>query len=283
MLTFLMVVCVSIATSLQPRLMTISNADQSGDSFMKTVLGDGRRMFANHFFNKADVYFHSGYYPTFIEQAYSTQPAEPKHHDELRGSENANEEHEHEHEQAMDLRGRPADWIDRFGRHFYSSKHSHLDKPGEAREILPWLRIAADLDPQQIDTYIVGAYWMRVHLKKINEAESFLREGLRANPDSSEILFDLGKLYYENRHDPVLARNLWELALRRWYERDDAGKDPDVELFRETVANLSHLEEEQGNLAEALSYKEIEKEVSPFPDAVQQQIDDLKEKLRTNK
>lgn len=282
MLVFLMVVCATLATSLHQRITDIYKTDQSRDGLMKTVLGDGRRMFANHFFNKADLYFHSGYYPTFIEQAYSSQnqqKEEKEHHDELRGSDH-DEEHEHEHEKAMDLRGRPADWIDRFGRHFYSSTHSHLDKPGEAREILPWLRISADLDPQHIDTYIVGAYWMRVHLNKIDEAEKFLREGLQANPNSFEILRDLGQLYYENRHDPARARNIWELGLRRWYEQDDAGKNPDIEPFREMIADLAHLEEEQGNLAEALSYREVEVEVSPVPEAVQEHVDDLKKKLK---
>jgi tetratricopeptide (TPR) repeat protein len=271
-LLFLMTACFALATELQLRFANIRRVGQSEDSLLKTVLGDGRRMFANHFFNKADVYFHSGYYPTFIEQAYATEPIEKSHLTET------HDDHDHEeHEQSF--LGQPADWIDRFGRHFYSTTHSHLDKPGEAREILPWLRISADLDPHHIETYTVAAYWLREHMGKINEAEGFLREGLRANPSSYEILFDLGKLYDENRHDPARARNLWELALGRWYEQDDAGQEPDLGLFDDIVAHLAHLEEEQGNLAEALSYKEVEVEVSPFPEVIQKQVDELKKKL----
>ncbi|HWF18887.1 MAG TPA: hypothetical protein VG754_06440 [Verrucomicrobiae bacterium] len=278
-LTFLMVLSFSLATWIQPRAAGLGKRGQS-DDVLKIILGDARRMFANHFFTKADVYFHSGYYPSFFEQAYQQQAVDTKHLTEVHDHHDGHEDHdEDEHERAMDFLGKPHDWIDGFGRHFYSSHHSHLDKPGEAREILPWLRLSAELDPQRIETYTVAAYWLREHLNKVDDAEAFLREGLQANPSSFEILFDLGKLYYENRHNPTLARNLWELALRRWIEQDDAGKEPDVAAYGAIVANLSHLEEEQGNLREALEYKEMELEVSPVPETIQQQVDELKQKL----
>ena len=35
-----------------------------------------------------------------------------------------------------------------------------------------------------------------------------LRDGLRANPDSYEILLELGKYYNETKKDPVRARNV---------------------------------------------------------------------------
>lgn len=272
-LAFLMVLCFSLATWLQPHVASLGKRTQS-DDIIKIVLGDARRMFANEFFTKADVYFHSGYYPSFFDQAYQQEVPDVKQ------IAHGQDDHDDEaHEKGMNFLGQPHDWIDRFGRHFYSSHHSHLDKPGEAREILPWLRLSAELDPQQIDTYIVGAYWMREHLNKIDEAEEFLREGLQANPNSYEILFDLGKLYNENRHNPTLACNIWELALRRWTEQDDAGHDPDIGVYGDIVANLAHVDEEQGNLQAALEYLEIEVNVSPFPGAVQKQIDELKQKI----
>lgn len=277
-LTFLMVVCFSLATWLQPRAVNLGKRGQS-DDIIKIVLGDARRMFANHFFTKADVYFHSGYYPSFFDQAYAQQAADTKHHLTEMHEAGHHDHDEDEHEKAMDFLGKPMDWIDSFGRHFYSSHHSHLDKPGEAREILPWLHVSAELDPQRVETYIVASFWLRENMNKVDEAEAFLREGLQANPASYEILFELGRLYNENRHNPTLACNIWELALRRWHEQDDEGKAPDITTFGAIVANLAHVEEEQGNLAEALDYREIEVEVSPAPDAVQKQIEELKEKI----
>ena len=128
-------------------------------------------------------------------------------------------------EKAMDfLEQKPKDWVDRFGRHFYATKHSHLDQPGEAREILPWLKLSAELNPNRIETYTVAAYWLRLRLGKVNEAEQFLRQGLAGRiPRVTKFFLSWANLYYENRHDPNVALNLWELALRRWTEQDDAG------------------------------------------------------------
>src|SRR5262245_42219609 len=38
-------------------------------SVLETLMGDSRRLFANHFLTKADVYLHSGVYPSIFEQA----------------------------------------------------------------------------------------------------------------------------------------------------------------------------------------------------------------------
>src|SRR5207248_3668870 len=130
----------------------------------------------------------------------------------------------------------------RLGRHFQIIEHTHLDS-GKEREILPWLRISAELDPQRVETYTVAAFWLRSRLGKVNEAEQFLREGLRANPASHEILFALGRLYHENYHDPARARNVWELGLRRWREQDAAKKDPSKFVFDQLTVNLARLEE----------------------------------------
>jgi hypothetical protein len=274
-LAFLLVVCFTLATCLQVRNGGWTARAQA-DNVLSILLGDGRRMFANHFFVKADVYFHNGYYPSIFEQA-ARQSIDTKHMTE----EHQDDQDEHEHEETMDFLGAPQDWIDRFGRHFYPSSHSHLEKPGDAREILPWLRLSADMDPQRIETYTVAAFWLRKSLGKVDEAEEFLREGLRANPTSSEILFELGQLYFENRHDPFRARNLWELGLRRWQAQTETDQKPDDAVYLKLVINLAHLEEEQGDLHKTLYYRELEVKVSPQPAVVQKEIDQLKQNLAT--
>jgi len=91
--------------------------------------------------------------------------------------------------------GETANWIDAYGRKHFPSVHTHLgvDSPdgrqNTEREILPWLKFSAQLDPTKVDTYTVAAYWLR-RTGKPMEAERFLREGLEANPQSVEILFD---------------------------------------------------------------------------------------------
>src|SRR5262245_14288817 len=179
----------SLATVLQPRALSWSKRGRDSNNVLKLLLGDGRRLFANHFFVKADVSFHSGYYPSIFDQTQA--PTNSQHMTAPEGS-----HAEEEHEKAMNFLGPPRDWIEAFGRHFQITEHTHLSG-GKEREILPWLRLSAELDPERVDTYTVAAYWLR-GLGKVTEAEQFLREGLRANPDSYEILYELGRLYYES-------------------------------------------------------------------------------------
>src|SRR5690606_17628196 len=102
------------------------------------------------------------------------------------------------------------DWIDRFSRDFYSSSHGHLGEDDhthdhshdhshshghghghdhdhgsapkdELAEILPWLQLPAKLDPNKVDTFVVASYWLRKRMGRADEAEAFLRDGLREN------------------------------------------------------------------------------------------------------
>ena len=159
-LLLLLAAAFSLATVLQPRLAAGGGAGDS-DNVLKVLFGDGRRLFANHFFVKADVSFHSGYYPSIFDQAQA--PKTSRHMTSEEGS-----PAEEEHERKMNFLGPPKDWIERFGRHFMITEHTHLAS-GNEREILPWLKLSADLDPQRVDTYTVAAYWLRVRLGKVTE------------------------------------------------------------------------------------------------------------------
>jgi tetratricopeptide (TPR) repeat protein len=269
LILLLLAACFSMATILQLRASSWSKRAQS-DNVLKILFGDGRRLFANHFFVQADVSFHSGYYPSIFDQVRASKDTR---HLTAKEGEPAAEEHEKQ----MSFLGPPRDWIERFGRHFLITQHTHLEGNNE-REILPWLKLSAELDPQKVETYTVAAYWL-CDLGKIKEAEAFLREGLLNNPDSPEILFELGRLYYENRHDPARARNVWDLGLRRWSEQEAAGKKPDLFTLEQIAVHLSRLEEKEGNYARAIQLLQLAKRASPNPEALQRQIDGLKPRL----
>ena len=272
------------------------------------ALGDSRKLFAKHFFVKADAYFHAGYYPSIYDGRPEGQLA-------MEGG--SAETHEN-HEAEMDFLGKPRDWIDRFGRNFFPSKHRHLDEEqccdhdhkhgehcehdhdhahheGEAgehdkqtaeggtngleRELLPWLKLASVLDPERPETYVIASFWLRTRLGKVDEAERFLREGLRANPESYELLFELGRIYYENRKENSRARILWQLALKQYRASDAFKNNTDFLMHLQLLAFLGKLEEQEKNYAEALKYFEQLKEISPSRDQVQSWIDWLKERL----
>ncbi len=240
------------------------------DNLFGMVFGDGRKLFANHFFTMADVYFHSGYYPSVFDQ----KSGEEK---EIISASHGKKETE-EDEKNEDFLGQPKDWIDAFGRNFRITQHTHLENHNE-REILPWLRLAADLDPNKIETYTVGAFFLREHLNRPAQAEAFLREGLRNNPDSAEILFELGRVYHESNHDLDRARNAWLLGVKKFLQLQPDEQKDGRQLLDKLAVNLACLEDDAGNYADAINWFRAAQKVSPAPAALQKQIDAVQKKL----
>ena len=247
-LTLLLTFGFTLSTWLQPRAINWNESRAQSDNLLSLTLGDARRMFANHFFVKADVYFHSGYYPSIFDQGAKKEV----HISEQAGQDRQAKPGEHEDEPSF-LKP-PRDWIEKFGRNFMNVEHSHLDEMGKTAEMLPWLRVAAELDPQQIETYTVGAYFLSREMKKPAEAEEFLREGQRANPDSHEILFELGQLYRDILKDEFRARNLFQLAERKLEAQEKKTGEPDLAAKRKILIALSRLEEKAGDIPEAIRY-----------------------------
>jgi tetratricopeptide (TPR) repeat protein len=268
MLMLLFVASFSLATLLAPRQpATVNDSPESGN-VLALLLGDVRKMFAQQMFAKADAYFHRGNYPSIFDQA----PRKEENH--MAGETHHDEHGDGDHDDDDDAPAPANDWIESFGRHFYPTVHVHL-KDGEEREMLPWLRIASELDPQSIETYVVSAYWLRDRLKRVDEAEQILRTGLHANPRSPELLFELGRLFYENRQDNSRARNVWVFALRRWHEVEETKSVPDKVLLGHLLGSLARIENQDGHHRESIGYLKQLKEISPSPELIQKQIDQL--------
>ena len=298
-LTLLLAVAFALATALEPWFQSWAGSRTQTDNLVQVALGDSRRLFANHFFVKADAYFHSGYYPTIYDNKEGFDTAHMVEDTRTVGQEAAEEEE--------NFLGKPKDWLDAFSRHFYPARHTHLGDsgcghscclrakhgqghdpdcphkdhdpagaPGEEREILPWLRLSASLDPQRVETYVVASFWLRSKLNKINEAEQLLREGLQANPGDCEILLELGRVYFEDRRDAARARNVWELALKNWRQRQAHTTEPNLLVYATLLNNLALLEREQKNYSRAIEHFTALKEVSPNKEGIQNWIDYLK-------
>jgi tetratricopeptide (TPR) repeat protein len=250
-----------------------------GDIF-EAVLGDSRRMFAYTFYIKADEYYHSGYYPTIFDDRTAFQTAHIAADTGAVNSENHGDEH--------GFLGPTRNWIDAFGRHFFPDRHTHLDQGGPTDdlsdsqtvgEILPWLKLSADLDPDNVQAYTVTAYWLRKRMNNVRGADEVLHEGLRNCPGSYDILFELGRLYYENYHDLDRARNVWEYGVRQWDKLDPETKQQNRLVMEQLAAHLAKLEENEDNLPRAIYWFERAQTVSETPGVIQLQINRLKWKL----
>lgn len=290
--------CFTVATFVGPHFDQLNSRRESG--FLANTLGEGRRLFAQHFFTRSDVYFHSGYYPSIFEQAAmkkenhlavsaGVQAKNPAHgeaghvHDEHESAPahgekghvcNGHDEGAGEH----DFLGKPKDWMDAYSRHFFVSKHTHLTEKGTnaPKEILPWLKLSAQLDPKMIQSYVVGAFWLR-NLNKDQEAEQFLREGLRQNPQSYEIMLELGRSYMDKR-DHDRARNVLEMAMQRWREQENPKPPEQRNIFvAEQIVNyLALVEDRTGRHERTIAWLEILKKLSPHPDEIEKRIAEVR-------
>ena len=285
-LTLLLVVCFSLSAWLEPR---VEAREQSRSAnVMSLLLGDSRRIFADHFFTKADAYFHSGFYPTMFDNRESFKTAHMAADAGALKSKNQGEE--------TAFMGAPRDFIESFSRHFIPSTHTHLDEGGargmkeagsdlgesdggEVREILPWLELSAEMDPNRIETYTVTAYWLRNRMGKVDEAENFLRRGLRANPGNPAILFELGRLYQDGRKDDVRARNLWEIGVKRLDSQKQPLDEQGTFMLSQLTLYLSRLEERNGNLPASLHWLERLLPVAQNQDEISKEIVEMKQKI----
>jgi len=277
-IALLLALCFGLITWLQPRREARIDKLEPGSSTLASLLGDGRQFVSDYFYTEADVYFHSGYYPSVFDQARKQEEADSDVSHPEEGSE----------QEEKGFMGEPLDWIDRFSRHFLPSRHTHL--PGEkVREILPWLKLSAELDPHNIRAYLVADYWLRNRLHQSQEAEDFVRDGLKYNPRSPDLLFALGQIYLEDRKEYPRAKNLFLAALKCWHERDDSkpeksdngGDVKDYFLLENIFDGLVQTEISAGDFNQALDYMKQLKTIAADPAAVQKRIDELEAQIKS--
>jgi len=271
-MALLLVCCVTLATVLDRQFQSSRARQNSSAGVLAALMGDSRRLFAHEFFAMADTYFHSGMYPTIFDfhQPGTELDLKEESHDKPKGAP--------EHEKETSFLGAPKDWMDRFGRHFYPTSHTHLHG-GNEREMLPWLKLAAEMDPHEIDPYLTASYWLRTTLHKPDEAEQFLREGLRANPDSCEILLELGRVYFYNRQNARVARNIFVLARQKWRKQDATGNKPDPHVYEEILGEIVRADRAQGDVKKELADLEELVQVARGKDVLLREIQELKARL----
>ena len=285
----------TLATILDPIWSGLQR--QQSKSAIDLIVGDGKRLFANHFVVKADVYFHNGYYPSMFRQAHTDShlaesAEEHEDHDE-HADERANHSapltsntntvaltNNHDHDRhAKAASDEPQDLIESFGRHFFVSTHTHM-KNADAKELLPWFKVSAELDPNRVETYTLAAFWLRTQLHKVDEAEAFLRQGWKANPDSYAIVLELGRLFESDRKDMQRARNLFELALKKWDQQEPKKEKPDLYSREQILGHLADTEYQLKDYPNCLRHLLLLLPISPAPDAIRKQIAEVEAKLR---
>lgn len=262
---------------------------RSSGSVTQMLIGDSRRILAGFLISKADLYFHRGFYPSIFDRPDTeednhlaeTVSGHLEHHENESAEEHARHTKPTSSLEKSRIKG--DDPIARFGKHFQPA-HAHMNASGgEKRELLPWLKLAIEMDPNRVEFYPVAAYWLRTELNKPLEARSLLREGLRQNPNHFLLLAELGRLYLEDQKQPDQARILLIAALKQWEIVEKSSPSPDVATRQRILISLIQLEKEENNYVTAMSYAREFKKNSPNPQAAERVIQEIEAALKPDK
>jgi len=86
------------------------------------------------------------------------------------------------------------------------------------------INIVTDLDPNFQFPYIFGAVVMSQDMGDLPRGIEILKKGMRANPESWQLPFEIGFLYYITAGDADAAAHYFDLASRMPGGRDKAGR-----------------------------------------------------------
>lgn len=132
---------------------------------------------------------------------------------------------------------------------------------GKWERIAPILRARATLDPALTDSWSTGAWHLAFNLsekadhledrkKFIESGIAFLEEGIRKNPGTAHLYFDLGWIHWMRLGDPRRAAELFRRSL-------------ELEPSRQAAIWLDYLSKKQGKAGEKA--ESPGKSLSPFP------------------
>jgi tetratricopeptide (TPR) repeat protein len=214
-----------LSHSIDAKLSGGQNIKMDLDSSLTRILGGSKEAIGGALFLKADSYFHGG----------EARTGQAKETNEELDKEGLIEEH-HESENS--------DWISKVNNRVQSHAHYHL-KQEEQKEMLPYFAMATKLDPHNLEAVLTTSYWLSRHLNRIDEAIGVLVTGIQNNPDSWELEYGLGELYFKYKKNYEKSREHFSAASEKAQGKELARHEyVDIYYFlAESYRNLSSLPE----------------------------------------
>lgn len=154
------------------------------------VLGEARSIMSNLSLLQADLYFHGGIKDACDEHtgpyAFIERGADHDHDKYLHG------------EISHDVS--PYNVLLRLSDEISVTEHIHLEGD-QLKEIVPWLYLASEVDPNNVLAYTLAGYYLAYRLDKTDQAIAYLKKGLMNNPDSWEVNGEIGRIYFQKLKD----------------------------------------------------------------------------------
>ena len=153
LLLALLIFCFGLAANLQPHFQACESRRHQSNAFFSLAARRQQQNVCEQFFRQGRRVLSQRLLPDDFRQ--QRQAFQTPHMAEDTGAVNS----KNHGDEDTSFMGPPRDWLDAFGRHFIPNRHTHLDEGGPAddlsgsdnvREILPWLKLSADLDPDNL-------------------------------------------------------------------------------------------------------------------------------------
>ena len=221
-------------------------ADLPREDVLSLMLGGAREAASLSLFDRADLYFHGGVshedcHGAFAKAAKSAAPAAVIDDD---------------HDEDKERLGGNGSWIRAWLAHdpwcrldaaLHPPEHRHLKGAAQEKEVIPWVWAAAKLDPHNVLAYTTGGYWLARRVGQPAEGVRFLEDGIRNNPENSELEFTRGEVLLNTLHQPEAAYSAFTAALRKWRLGTTPEEQDDNKFLKGRILlYLAELEEKRG-------------------------------------
>jgi len=221
----------------------ISYDDNQSNSLTETMLGDSRIAISYKLYTQADVYFHRGV-PHQKRRAFDSDPFQKIHH------------------------------------LVCPTKHDHLSGAGGIKEMMPWLDMAIRANPQNLESYLVAAFWLSREANLDEKALQILEKAQRNIPYSYEVQLDKGRLLlHMGNYD--LARLSFSAALAFWNKSADPTSKSALLDRSQALLFRAMLYEECGKTSEAIEDLQAVLSISPNNPQLKKRLINLQKGIAT--
>lgn len=177
------------------------------------LLGPARSLLSNTLYTRADVYFHKGAARSRKEAFVSI--------------------------------------FQKWGHIIHPSGHAHAEGD-QISEIMPWLKLATQSDPHNIEVYLVASFWLNGECGRPDLARRAIQEAITRNPERYELYLEKGRLFlsaaeYDRAKKALLTS---KKLLQNRVQTDPEQSSIDLTFI---LAASSYIFELQGNHDKALS------------------------------
>ncbi|MBT3194364.1 MAG: hypothetical protein HN341_17600 [Verrucomicrobia bacterium] len=235
---FTLVCALSVAAfSLACQLIAAAHTEREPagqPSLAQAIVGDTRLALGSQFYTQADVYFHRGV----------------------------------PHEKALAFDADPFQIV---RNEVCPRNHQHLSGTSDIAEIMPWLSLATRVNPQNLNGYLVAAFWLASEAKRPELALRILGRAQCNIPYAYEVQLEKGRILLQTG-EREQARQAFAAAIAFWEATADASNHDHLLDKAEALLYRALLREAEGETSGAIADLRAMLAISPENPAMHERL-----------